>query len=89
MRVFQLLASIAGFVSVYYWWVASRIGPVDVPAQTLQQGRPGDMLFDYGGTNMIFMNYARQSRMNARAAAWTGVSVFFQVIPVVLPTIWS
>ena len=77
--VLELLAALAGFVSVYYWWTAARMGPIDVPAGETPAGGPGDIWLDYGGEKMIFLNYSRQSKLNAQAALWTGISVFFQV----------
>ncbi len=78
------LGCIAGFASAYYWWTSARIGPVDVPAtEPIPKGGPGDMWIDYGGSKAIFLNYSRQSRLNALAAAWTGVSVLLQTIALV------
>lgn len=84
LAILGLLAALAGFVSVYYWWTAARMGPIDVPAGAAPAGGPGDMWLDYGGEKTIFLNFSRQSKLNARAALWTGMSVFFQVIAVIL-----
>ena len=85
LTILGLLAALAGFVSVYYWWTAARMGPIDVPSSgETPAGGPGDMWLDYGGEKMIFLNYSRQSKLNAQAALWTGISVFFQVAAVMV-----
>jgi hypothetical protein len=84
LGILGLLAAIAGFVSVYYWWRAARMGPIAVPAGAMPEGGPGDQVWDYGGETALFLNYSRQSKLNALAAAWTGVSVFFQATAVIL-----
>lgn len=87
VTIIGLLASLAGVVSVYYWWTSARMGPIDIPSATMPKGEPGDELLDYGGPNMIFLNHSRQSRLNAYAAAWTGASVLLQAIAIILPMI--
>lgn len=82
--ILGLLASVAGFVSVYYWWNASRAGPVHIPADMTPKGGDGDLWINYGGKETMLLNFAEQSRLNALAAAWTGASVLLQAIAVVV-----
>jgi len=86
--LFQLLASVVGFISVYCWWESATLRPLNVRAQTLLKGEPDDRLFDHGGVNLILMSYSWQSRMNALAAAWTGASVLLQAVAVGLQIAW-
>lgn len=79
-----MLACVSGFVSAYYWWISARIGPIDVPRNENPEAETGDMLFDYGGDKNIFLNYSKQSRLNARAAAWTAGSVLLQAATIIL-----
>jgi hypothetical protein len=77
-----LLASTSGLVAVYYWWKAARMGPIDVPAGAPPKGGPGDMYFECEGDKAIYLNYSRQSKWNAMAAGWTGISVLLQTFAI-------
>lgn len=82
--ILGLLASVAGLVAVYYWWKAARMVPIDVPAGAPPDGGSGDMYFEYDSKNAIYLNNSLQSKRNAIAAGWTGLSVLLQTFAILI-----
>jgi hypothetical protein len=86
--VFQLAAVVVGFVSAWYWWRSANTGPVEVRATDKPQGHPGDLVLDWGGDKMMHVRNYEQSKLNARAARWTAVSVLLQLMAILSGIVW-
>jgi hypothetical protein len=82
----QIVAVVTGFVSVYYWWRSATLKPVETPtvAGVLPRGGPGDQFFETEGGKTIHMRFSEQSTLNARAAAWTGVTTGLQALALIV-----
>ena len=72
----QLISVVTSFISVYYWWRSATFKSVSTSTTAaLAQVKAGDMVFEYETDKSIFIRYSEQSKLNANAAAWTGVDV--------------
>jgi len=81
----QLLGVVSSFVSVYYWWRSATLKSVSTSTTAaLAQAKASDMVFEYETEKAIFVRYSEQSRLNANAAAWTGVSTFLQALAIII-----
>ncbi len=85
----ELLASISGLIAVYYWWKSARMGPIDVPAGSMPPGGPGDMYAEYDDKHAIYINNSLQSRRNATAAGWTGISILLQTLAIIIQVVMT
>ena len=81
----QIAGVIAGFVSVYYWWRSATLKPVETPTTAaLPKGSPGDQFFRTEEGKTIHYKFHEQSRLNANAAAWTGVTTLLQALALII-----
>jgi hypothetical protein len=81
----QVFGVVTGFVSVYYWYRSATLKPLETPtAAAFAQGKSGDQVFEYEEGKSILYRYSEQSRLNANAAAWTGVTTFLQALALIL-----
>jgi hypothetical protein len=85
---FQLAAVFVGFASAWYWWRSANTGPVEIPATDKPKGHHGDQLLDWGGDKMMYVRNYEQSKLNAKAARWTAVSVLLQLMAIISGTMW-
>jgi hypothetical protein len=85
---FQLAGVFVGFVSAWYWWRSANTGPVEIPATDKPQGHAGDQWLDWGGDKMMYVRTYEQSKLNAKAARWTAVSVLLQLMAILSGIVW-
>jgi hypothetical protein len=83
--VVQLIAVVTGFVSVYYWWRSATLKLVETPAAAgLPKAGTGDQVFETEEGKFLHWRISEQSKLNARAAAWTGFSTFLQAVAIIV-----
>jgi hypothetical protein len=88
--VLQICAVLVGFVSAWYWWKSANTGPVEIPAADKPQGDgPGDLLLDWGVDKMMHIRTYEQSKLNSKAALWTGASVLLQLLAIISGIVWT
>ena len=81
----QLLGVVSSFISVYYWWRSATLKSISTSTTAaFAQARPGNQVSEYEPNNAIFIRYSEQSRLNANAAAWTGVSTLLQALAIII-----
>jgi hypothetical protein len=82
--VVQLIAVVTGLVSVYYWWRSATLKVVEAPAAAgMPKGGPGDQVFETEEGKFLHWRISEQSKLNAKAAAWTGVTTLLQALSLI------
>ena len=82
----QLIGVGTSFVSVYYWWRSAQLQILEtstVAGSLPKGGGPGDQFAEVEGGTTIHWRFFEQSKLNAKAAAWTGVSTLLQSIAII------
>jgi hypothetical protein len=81
----QIAAVLTGFVSVYYWWRSVTLKLVETPATAgLPKGGPGDQIFETQEGKILHWRISEQSKLNAWAAAWTGITTGLQALALIV-----